>query len=68
MTIQHIGRIVSLIGSFCGLFLLYIVPISVHLTSEYLKLNYPTLLIALEEEKVSSMETIKGVKWKAYER
>ena len=67
MSIQHIGKLVSLVGSFCGLFLLYIIPISVHLKSEYIKLNYPALVNDLDNDKIDTLEEIKGSKWKSYQ-
>jgi len=35
MTYTNIGTICGIVGSFCGLFIVYIAPISVHLKRKY---------------------------------
>jgi len=46
----------SLVGSLCGLFLLYIIPISVYLVIEYLEIHYPKLQVDILENKLDTIE------------
>ena len=51
-TYTSIGTILGLVGSFCGLFLMYLIPISVYLKHRYLETHFPSLAKSLVENTV----------------
>jgi hypothetical protein len=59
MTYTNIGVLLGFVGSFCGLFLMYIVPIGVYLKQTYLEILFPTLAFALEENRVKTAHGMK---------
>ena len=51
----QVGSILGYIGAFCGLFLIYIIPISVYLKRYKLNLAHPEIVRALEDNRIESV-------------
>jgi hypothetical protein len=54
-TYPHVGSILGKVGALCGLFMMYILPIIVHLRRQAHMIRNPSLALALHENRIKSI-------------